>query len=45
MEYFFTEEDNGPPEMDKQYRKKKPTTWTPKAGCDKWLDAYIKAVK
>ena len=45
-EYFFTEEEeDAPPEMDKPYRKKKPSTWTPKAGRDKWLDAYIKAVK
>jgi len=45
-EYFFTEEEeDGPPEMDKPYRKTKPSTWTPKAGRDKWLDAYIKAVK
>ena len=45
-EYFFTEEkEDGQPEIDKPYRKKKPSTWTPKAGRDKWLDAYIKAVK
>ncbi|XP_052212044.1 uncharacterized protein LOC127831095 [Dreissena polymorpha] len=44
-EYFYSEERDGHPNQEKPYRKKTPSTWTPKAGRDKWLDAYIKAVK
>ncbi|KAH3795879.1 hypothetical protein DPMN_149441 [Dreissena polymorpha] len=44
-ENFYSEERDGHSNQEKPHRKKTPSTWTPKAGRDKWLDAYIKAVK
>lgn len=47
-EYFFEEDDelDDDDDDDEMHNKfKKQSTWTPSPGRDKWLDAYIKAVK
>lgn len=41
-EYFFEEGEEDLQEYDK---RKKKSSWTPEAGRDKWLDAYIQNVK
>jgi len=44
-EYFHDRErsDDGLEDDDMMYKKE--SSWTPGAGRDKWLDAYITAVK
>ncbi|XP_052223979.1 uncharacterized protein LOC127839634 [Dreissena polymorpha] len=44
-EYFYSEDAEHRTREDKHQYKKKTSTWTPKAGRDKWLDTYIQAVK
>ncbi|XP_052212148.1 uncharacterized protein LOC127831197 [Dreissena polymorpha] len=44
-EYFYAEDAEHRTREDEHQYKKKASTWTPKAGRDKWLDTYIQAVK
>ncbi|XP_052262490.1 uncharacterized protein LOC127866129 [Dreissena polymorpha] len=44
-EYFYSEDAEHRTRNDEHQYKKKTSTWTPKAGRDKWLDTYIQAVK
>ncbi|XP_052261675.1 uncharacterized protein LOC127865763 [Dreissena polymorpha] len=44
-EYFYSEDAEHRTREDEHQYKKKTSTWTPKAGRDKWQDTYIQAVK
>ncbi|KAH3689852.1 hypothetical protein DPMN_194624 [Dreissena polymorpha] len=44
-EYFYAEDAEHRTRKDEHQYKKKTSTWTPKAGRDKWPDTYKQAVK